>query len=156
MSAEDNLATLRRLFEEAWNKGNVNVLDEVLAPNYVEHDPATPGGIANRDQSKQSISMYRAAFPDLHFTLNELYAAGDNRVIARFTATGTNTGPLMGMPATGKQSTVTGMVLAQYENGKGISAYVNWDTLGMMQQLGLIPTAPQAAIPADVRPQQAH
>lgn len=152
MSAEDNLALTRRVFEEAWNKGNLDVLDEMYSTNYISHDPSVPGGALNRDAFKQTIAMYRSAFPDVHFTIDEQYAVGDSMVVVRWTAVGTHTGPLQGMPATGKRSTVTGLTLARFANGKGVEDYTNWDTLGMLQQIGAIPAMAQATTSAETRP----
>lgn len=153
MAAADNLAMNRRIFDECWNKGNLSVLDDVLAANYIEHDPSIPGGILDLAAFKQNVTMYRAAFQDVQFTIDEQSAIGDNQVITRWSARGTNTGPLLGMPATGKQALVTGLTLSRFENGKGVEAYTNWDTFGLLQQLGAIPAmAPQPSMQSAMQP----
>ncbi len=153
MSAADNMAINRRIFDECWNKGVLNVLDEVLAANYVEHDPAVPGGLLDIAAFKQNITMYRTAFPDLRLTIDDQFAIGENQVITRWSARGTNTGLLLGMPATGKQAFVTGLTLSRFENGKGVEGYTNWDTLGMLQQLGVVPAmAPQPSMQSAMQP----
>jgi predicted ester cyclase len=86
--------------------------------------------------------MYRAAYPDLLITVDDLIAEG-NKVVGRWTARGTNTGPLMGMPPTGKQATVMGISILAIADGKVTDQWFNWDTLGMLQQLGVIPTPGQ-------------
>lgn len=156
MTAADNIANTRRVFDECWGKGSLDVLNDLLSADYIEHDPSIPGGLLNLDAFKQNILMYRTAFPDVQFTLDEVSAIGDNQVITRWTARGTNTGPLLGMPPTGKAATTTGLTLSRYENGKGVEAYTNWDTFGMLQQLGVIPAmAPQPSMATETRP-QAH
>jgi steroid delta-isomerase-like uncharacterized protein len=152
MSAEDNLAMNRRIFEECWNKGNLNALDEVVSSTYVAHDPAAPGGALDSTAFKQNVAMYRSAFPDVQFTLDEAYAVGDDHVVARWTAVGTHSGPLQGLPPTGKRATVTGITISRYANGKSVESYTNWDTLGLLQQIGAIPVMAQAATATETRP----
>ena len=83
--------------------------------------------------------MYRSAFPDVHFTIEDLFAAGD-KVVSRWTARGTHKGELMGIPATGKQVEVTGMDIDQVSGGKIVGSWNSWDALGLMQQLGVVPS----------------
>jgi len=137
MSTEDNKANARRFIEEVWNRGNLAVIDEITSPNYVDHDPAmTVQGI---EGLKQFVSMYLTAYPDTHFTIEDQIAEGDT-VVTRWTAHGTHKGPLMGIPPTGKQVTVTGITIDRFANGKGVESWVNYDALGMMQQLGVVPS----------------
>lgn len=137
MSTEENKANVRRSFEEGWNQGNIAVYDELTSPNYVGHDPAmTVQGI---EGLKQFVSMYLTAYPDTHFTIEDQIAEGDT-VVTRWTARGTHKGPLMGIPPTGKQVTVTGITIDRFANGKGVESWSNYDALGMLQQLGVIPS----------------
>lgn len=137
MSTEQNKANNRRVFEEAFNQGKLTVLDEVCASNYVLHDPTGP--IPGAEGFKQYVAMYRAAFPDLRITLEDEVAEGD-RVVVRWVARGTHQGELMGIPPTGRQITVTGITIVRADaSGKTEEAWVNLDTLGMLQQLGVIP-----------------
>ena len=137
MSAEQNKSIVRRWVEEGWNKGNLAVIDQVYATSYVQHEPS-PMQVTSSDALKPYVGGYRAAFPDLHFTIDDLVAEGD-KVVWRFTSTGTQTGAFMGMPATGKTGTVTGMVMFHLENSRIVEGWVNIDTLGLLQQLGVIP-----------------
>jgi steroid delta-isomerase-like uncharacterized protein len=138
MTTEQNKTVTRRTFEEVWNKGNLAVIDETSAPNLVNHF-TPPGMPAGREGFKQFAKAYRAGFPDLHFTIDDMLADGD-KVITRFTATGTQKGELFGMPATGKKATVTGITITRYDtNGKEVEVWSNYDQLGMLQQLGLAP-----------------
>ena len=137
MSTEQNKMNNRRVFEEAFNQGNLAVIDEVCAPNYVLNDPTGP--VRGPAGFKQFITMYRAAFPDLHFTIEEEIAEGD-RVVVRWTARGTHWGELMGIPPTGKPATVTVITIARAAaNGKFEEVWNNLDSLGMLQQLGVLP-----------------
>ena len=137
MSAEQNKSIVRRWVEEGWNKGNLAVIDQVYAPNFVQHEPS-PMQVTSSEALKQYVGGYLAAFPDLHFTIDDLVAEGD-KVVWRFTSTGTQTGPFMGMPATGKTGNITGLVMFRLENSRIVEGWVNIDTLGLLQQLGVIP-----------------
>ena len=88
--------------------------------------------------------MYRSAFPDLRLTIDDLIAEGD-KVVARWTAQGTNTGELMDMPPTGKESKVTGISILRISRGKVVEQRANWDTMGMLQQLGVVPAPGEGA-----------
>jgi steroid delta-isomerase-like uncharacterized protein len=137
MSAEQNKSIVRRWVEEGWNKGNLAVIDQVYAGNYIQHEPS-PMQVTSSEALKQYVGGYRTAFPDLHFTNDDLVAEGD-KVVWRFTSTGTQTGAFMGIPATGKTGTVTGMVMFRLENSRIVEGWVNIDALGLLQQLGVIP-----------------
>ncbi len=140
MSTEENKALSRRLIEEVWNQGNLAVIDELTAPNYVDHDPTRP--IHGPEGMKQFVSMYLTAYPDTHFTIEDQIAEGD-RVVTRWTARGTHKGPLMGIPPTGKQVTVAGISIDRVVNGKLVEDWSSYDALGMMQQLGVVPAPGQ-------------
>lgn len=139
MSTEQNKAAARRFFEEVWNRGNVSALDELMAPDYVDHNPPAPGLPEGREGIRQWVGMVRAAFPDVHFTIDDQIAEGE-RVVTRWTASGTHQGAFMGIPASGKRATVTGIGITRYEDGKSAENWLNWDQLALLQQLGAIPT----------------
>lgn len=124
----------RRVFEEVWNDKKVNAVDELMAANYVHHDPQStiPSGIAGY---KEFVTYYLNAFPDVRFTLEDEISEADT-VVTRWTATGTHDGDLSGLPRTGKRFTVTGMTMARVSNGRVVESWSNWDTMGLMQQLG--------------------
>ena len=137
MSLEENKALARRGWEEIWNKGNLAIANEHYAPNYVAHMSGNPD-MHGPEGHNQLVTMYRTAFPDLHFTVEDQIAEGDkvvNRVIAR----GTHQGELMGIPPTGKQITVTGITIDRIAGGKLEESWVSWNFLDMMQQLGVVP-----------------
>ncbi len=137
MSTEDNKALMRRFLEEVFNKKNLAAIDEFIAPNHVDH--TLPAFLpSTREGSKQAIGMYLKAFPDLHLTVEDMIAEGD-KVVTRFTSRGTQKGTFMGIPPTGKQVTVSSIVIARIAGGKSVEQWGLDDQLGMLQQLGVIP-----------------
>jgi steroid delta-isomerase-like uncharacterized protein len=142
MSAE-NKALSRRLLEEAFNAGRLDVTDELVANDYVGHDAALPEEVRGPAGLKELIGGYRAAFPDIHLAIEDQIADGD-RVVTRWSGKGTHQGELMGMPATGKQATVTGITIDRIAAGRIAESWTSWDTLGLMQQLGAIPAPAMA------------
>ena len=137
MSAE-NKALARRFFLEAFNEGNVSVVDELCTPDVVTHDSALPEPLIGIEATKASVTGYRDAFPDLQITIEEQVAEGDI-VVTRWSARGTHQGDLIGIAPTGKQATVTGITIDRFSNGRVAESRTNWDTLGMLQQLGVVP-----------------
>jgi len=144
MLSETNKTVSRRFFEEVFGKGKLNVLDEIIATDHVNSGPgALPQLPTGPDGAKQLVTVYRNAFPDIRFTIDEQIAEGD-KVVTRWSADGTHKGELVGIPATGKTSTVTGITVDRFVNGKIAESWAIFDQFGMMQQLGVIPT-PEAA-----------
>jgi steroid delta-isomerase-like uncharacterized protein len=140
MLSETNKTLSRRFFEEVFGKGKLNLLDELIAKDHINSGPsALPGLPAGSEGTKQLVTVYRNAFPDLHFTIDEQIAEGD-KVVTRWSVQGTHKGELAGIPATGKSSTVTGVTVDRIENGKIAETWGIFDQFGMMQQLGVIPT----------------
>ena len=137
MSAQDNKALAGRLLEEVINKGNTSAIDQYFAPNYVNHD-APPGVPPTRDGFKGFFTAFRAAFPDLHYHLDDEIAEGD-KVVHRVTGHGTMKGDFQGMKATGKTGTWTEMHIARFEGGKVVEAWANVDQMGMLVSLGVMP-----------------
>lgn len=142
MSAEDNKAIVRRFYEEVFNQRNLAVVDELCTTNHLFHNPPTT--LRGREEFKQLLSVYITAFPDARFTVEDLIAEGD-RVASRYTFRGTHQGDLMGIPPTGKQVTVTGIIINRIVNGKSEEGWLNFDALGMLQQLGVAPASGQAS-----------
>ncbi len=145
MLSETNKTVSRRFFEEVFSKGNLNVLDEIIAKDHVNSGPGTISGLPNGPEgTKQFVTAYRSAFPDLRLTIEEQIAEGD-KVVTRWTGHGTHQGELAGLPATGKSTTVTGIVVDRLVNGKIAESWGIFDEFGMMQQLGVIPMPEFAA-----------
>jgi len=138
MSIEENKAIVQRAAEEVMSKKNLAVVDELFAADYVSH---AAGGqeVRGPEGVKQFLSMYDSAFPDMRETIEDMVAEGD-KVVARVTMTGTHQGEFMGMAATGKQVTVTGIAILRIVGGKVVEEWREDDRLGVMQQLGVIPT----------------
>jgi len=139
MSIEENKTMDRRFYEEVWNGGNLAVVDEFVAANYVDHDPQPTGALEGVEGIKQSVTMYRTAFPDAHFTIEDQIAEGD-LLVTRWRARGTHQGPLMGIPPTGKPAMVTGISITRWASGKVVEGWTNFDALGLLQQLGAVPS----------------
>ena len=140
MLSETNKTVSRRFFEEVFGKGKLNVLDEIIAKDHINSGPGSlPGLPTGPEGTKQLVTMYRNAFPDVHFTIDEQIAEGD-KVMTRWTAHGTHQGELVGIPATGNLSTVTGIAVDRLVNGKIAESWGIFDQFRMMQQLGVIPT----------------
>jgi steroid delta-isomerase-like uncharacterized protein len=141
--SEQNKTNVRRLFEEVWNKGYVPVADELFAPTYAHHDSSTPDVGRGPESEKKRVTLYRNAFPDIRFTIEDLLAEGET-VVARWSCRGTHKGELNGIAPTGKQFNINGISIARFTNGKMFEGFVNWDALGLMQQLGVVPELARA------------
>ena len=133
---------VKRLIEGAY-EGDYALIDEFVAPAYVGHDPAQPEPASGPAGFKQNVEKYRTAFEDARITVDAQVAEGD-MVATRWTGRGTHTGEIAGMPATGKQVTVSGITIARFEGGQIVEDWSNWDTLGMLIQLGAVPAPTQA------------
>jgi predicted ester cyclase len=138
MSLEQDKINFRRIPEEIFNQGKLELIDELFAPDYVEHAPVPPGFPSGREGVKQFISMVRAAFPDFHYTVGDQISEGDKQV-GQLTAHGTHQNEFMGIPATGKKVTWTEIHMGRMVDGKLVEHWVEQDNLGMLQQLGVIP-----------------
>ena len=137
MSDEENKAGQRRVWEEAFGKGNLEVIDELFAPSYSFKSPLGID-IKGAEGFKQNLAMMRSAFPDMNISIDDMLAV-DEKVVTRFTMKGTFTGEMMGIPPTGKDISVSGIVITRWENGKEVEAWESIDTLGWYQQLGITP-----------------
>lgn len=141
MSEEDK-ALIRRFVEEAFNKGNLDVADEIYASTFISHDPTAPEGQGSPEAVKQFVNTYLGAFPDGHTTVEDSIAEGD-KVAYRWTFRGTHQGELMGISPTGKQVEITGITINRLSGGKIEEQWNLFDQLGMLQQLGVAPAPGQ-------------
>jgi len=137
MSVEEIREVGRRFAEEVINKKNLAVADEIVAEHFVELDPL-PGQAQGREGLKQILAMLFAAFPDLHWTIEEDAAEGE-KLWSRFTWRGTHRGEFLGIPATGNQVEVNGVVIDRIVEGKMVDSRILMNDLSLMQQLGVIP-----------------
>lgn len=135
--SEQNKAQIRRVIEQAYSRGDLGVVDEVAASDLVIH--ASSQDIRGREGAKQYVTMMRAAFPDLHFTIEDQIAEG-NMVVTRWTARGTHKGSFQGIPATGREIRLMGTDIDRMTDGKVVECWAHVDELGLLQQLGAIGT----------------
>jgi steroid delta-isomerase-like uncharacterized protein len=137
MSAEQHKMSIQRWVEGTWNKGNLALADEIYSADYIVHDPAGP--IQGLEALKQFVAMFRTGFPDIHVTIEEMIAEGD-KLVWRYTVRGTHQGEFMGIAPAGKSLTLTGCLLSRFVGDKVVEDWNNYDALGMLQQLGAIPS----------------
>ena len=143
MSAEKNEATVRTWLEEAWNNGNIDGQAHIFSPSYTWAELPEAFGTGS-EGLLNFVRAFRAAFPDLHWTFEDVIA-NDDKVVWRVVATGTQRGEFMGIPATGRSFKSQAIIISRFENGLWREDNVAWDQFGMLQQLGVIP-APGAAV----------
>lgn len=135
---EKNKRLVRRLVQEVWNWRNLDLIDELIAPGYVRHDPAWPEPIQGREAMREYVATMRSAFADYQLTVEDLIAEGD-RVVVRWTAKATHQGQFLGIRPTFKEVNVPGITILRFEDGQVAEAWDAYDALGLMQQLGVIP-----------------
>lgn len=144
MSAEANAATARRVLEEIFNQGRLEVAAEVYAADCVGHDPADEEDRHGVKAAQDKAKMYRDAMSDLEITIDDMFATED-RAVTRWTARGTNDGELMGMPPTGRRIEITGTSIDRFdEDGRIVESWDQWDQVGFMKQLGISQAATTA------------
>jgi len=135
MSAQ-NKKLVRQTFDQIWNQGNLAIIDERFASDYVGHSSVP---IHGSEGAKGFVTAMRSAFPDYHYTAEDEISEGD-RVVHRWTARGTHEGAFQGIPPTGKQITLRGISIYRLANGKLVEGWTTADLLGLLQQLGAVPT----------------
>ena len=137
MSAEENKAILRRFFDEVHMGGNLDLMSDMATQDYVNHSPSWPD-VIGPDSFREMVANMRSAFPDLADTIHDMIAEG-NKVVTHWTFAGTHQGEFMGIPATGKQVEVGVVSISHFAGDKVVESWDYVDTLGMMQQLGVVP-----------------
>ena len=137
MSTE-NKEIIRRLIDEVWNQRKLDVLDEIIAPDAFIHSPTVPNLSRGPEGAKQYVQLFWAAFPNLRVTTDDMAAEGEKAAL-RWSASGTHQGKLMGIEPTGNRMAITGQAIYTIVRGKITEDWINADTLGMLQQLGVIP-----------------
>jgi steroid delta-isomerase-like uncharacterized protein len=138
VSINENKAVTQRFVDEAINRKNLDALNQLVAEDFIERVPF-PGQAPGCEGLKATIGVFLQAFPDIVWTTHEQIAEGDN-VVSRFTWTGTHRGEFLGVPATGRRVTVCGVFIDVVRDGKTVESRIIMDTLGLMQQLGVIPS----------------
>jgi len=141
--SQANIDTSKRVILEGFGEGNADLLDEVCAEGFVDHDPIQ--GDQDKESVKQRIREYKAAFPDLEFTIDDIFAA-DDKVVIRWSGEGTFENEFMGQQPTGeKGDPIRGIGIDRFDaDGRIVEAWAQWDVLTFMRQIGLIPEAVEA------------
>jgi steroid delta-isomerase-like uncharacterized protein len=142
--SQHNAKLVRRAIEEVWNGGNYDNLGEYVAEDIVIHASAPGEDIQGHEGIVQFYGALRAAFPDLHFRVEDQIAAG-NRVVTRWTASGTHAGEFQGIPPTGKAVRITGIDIDRFVDGKVVECWPEVNELGLLQQLGVLPAMESVA-----------
>ena len=133
-----NKALIRRLYEEVWNQRKFEVINEIISPSHALQAPNVAGSAIGPDAYKRQVLRFLEGYPDLHWTIEDTIAEED-KVVACWTISGTQRGEYLGILATNKKVSVDGITIHHIANGKIMDSYSNWDALGMMQQLGVVP-----------------
>ncbi len=142
MSVEENEAIVRRYVEEAFNQGNLTVIDELFAPAHINHGSIPGQPVQDREGMKRVEHATREALPDIRYEIVHLVAQ-DDWVAHHWTAEATHTGPFMGIPPTGRRFSASGMVFTRLQDGKIAEQWRIVDVYGMLQQLGAVPLPPE-------------
>lgn len=137
MTPEEIKRLVRRDPEEIWTEGNVEAIEDLFAPDFVLHDPTSPGEIRGREAYRETVETFREAFPDAEYTVEDVLAEGEMAAL-RYTARATHRGTFMGFEATGEQVTVSGMEMYRVRDGEIVELWTSYDALGLLQQLGVV------------------
>ena len=140
-TVQEQMKAISRHWREEMDKGNWGITEELVSPNFVMHMPGSPP--MNREGVTQVLKMFYGAFPDLHHIFEDFVAEGD-KVALRFTLNGTHKGDFQGIPPTGKTVKISASVVDRIVDGKIVEHWSLLDTMGMMQQLGVIPSPGQS------------
>ena len=135
MTIEHNKAIARRWSEELWGKGDLAVADEIIAPEYVRHDPGDPFPARGPEDLKRIVTMLRTMLPDLSIQIEAMVAEGDT-IVSRYTTSATDTRGYMGQPPTGRTIRTSAMQMFRFANGKIVESWAARDDLGILVQLG--------------------
>jgi steroid delta-isomerase-like uncharacterized protein len=138
--AQENSSLIRRWFEEVWNKGRMEAIDEMASADVVGHGQAQHATDIGLKEFKPFVRALRSAFPDMKVNIDYVIEQGD-KVVARWTATMTHKGEFLGFAPTGKKVTVTGTTTQRISGGKIVEGWDNWDQLGLLVQIGAVPAA---------------
>ncbi len=137
--SEGNKAIVEQIMDELWNQGRIGVIDELYAPDYADRSASQPPGIPpDREGRKQFVQAFKAAFPGIVGTTEDVIAEGD-KVVLRWSAQGTHEGDFMGIPPTGREILLTGTTVYRIAGGKIAEEWTQADMLGLMTQLGVVP-----------------
>ncbi len=133
----DNKEIVHRLHTGVWSEGDLDLVDEIVSEDYVEHNPMVPHEARGPSDYKETVQMFRTAFPDLTFTEEDTITEGE-KVVTRLTVQGTHDGEFMGIEPTGQSVEIEGMVINRVEDGQLVESWPLADIMGLMQQLGVV------------------
>ena len=144
MTVDENKTIVCRFLEEIWNNADLDVMDEILADDYVGHSPSVPGGeLRGREALNDVLRQAHAGLPGVTITIDDVMGEGD-RTAVRFTVRGRQDGELFGVPATGRDVAVETMIVSRHANAQIVEAWELRDMLGLLQQLGVAPAGAAA------------
>ena len=138
--AQENSALIRRWFDEVWNHGRMDAIDEMASPDVIGHGQAQHDTDVGLEEFRRFAKDLLRAFPDMQVTIDQIIEQGD-KVVARWTATMTHKGDFLGFAPTGRKATVTGTSIQRMSGGKIVEGWDNWDQLGLLVQIGAVPAA---------------
>jgi steroid delta-isomerase-like uncharacterized protein len=147
VSTEDNKALVRRFVDEVQSQGNIDLIDEICSPEFVNHS-APPGIPTDREGIKIVTAMFRGAFPDSYFTVEDMMAEGD-KVATRKTFHGTHEGEFMGIPPSGRRVSMGLIDIVRISEGRVVEHWSMGDNLGMLRQLGVVPQPEESTGPSN-------
>jgi predicted ester cyclase len=142
MATEENKAIVKRVSEQAVGEGNLSVMDDLVADDFVDHS-ALPGTPPGREGAKAFVRVFHAGFPDLSLTNEDIVGEGE-KVVHRYVLRGTHRGEFLGIPPTGNRIEVHGIDELRVSGGKIVERWGQVDQLGLMQQLGVVPSQGQS------------
>jgi steroid delta-isomerase-like uncharacterized protein len=142
--SEKNKMVERTLIEEVWNRSNFALIDQLVSPDFRGHSSSPESETRGTEGYREYYRALRAAFPNMQFTIEDQVAEGD-KVVTRWTARGTHQGDYAGIPATGRSGVIARVTTDRIVDGKTVECWTSLDELGLLQQLGVIPRAGQAA-----------
>jgi steroid delta-isomerase-like uncharacterized protein len=137
-----NKEVIHAFIEDVLNQGRFDRMNDLVLENFIELDPL-PGQQQGREGLKAVLMQFRSAFPDIHWRVDEMISEGE-KVVTRFTWNGTHRDTFLGIPATGRHVEVKGVVIDRLEASKMADSRILMDTLGLLQQLGALPSPPSA------------
>jgi steroid delta-isomerase-like uncharacterized protein len=138
----DNRAIILRLYDEVWNKRKFEIVSELISPSHALSGPNFSGSSVGPEAYKHQVALFIAGIPDLRFTLEDTVSEND-KVVVCWSMAGTHQGEFMGIPATNKKISFDGMTIHHITHGKIMDSFSNWDALGLMRQLGVVPASVQ-------------
>jgi steroid delta-isomerase-like uncharacterized protein len=142
--SEENKKIARKFMDDAWSRGHVEIVDQLMSPKCRFHDPVFPSLTSGVDAYRKHIVKIREAFPDLKFTIEDVIAE-NNEVVLHWTVRGTHRGEFLGMPPTQKTASVSGTSINRIEKGQIVEMWSDWNLMSLMEQLGVAPAIPHAA-----------